>query len=170
MRGSIIAGHGAGGGNCAATIVDGAGNLSDDTTCGSVPKTVLAGFEAVLSDNGGPTKTHALLPGNNAVGVGGPCGITSDQRGVVRGSSCDAGAFEYLDCPDMVVDDKTIDSSVDFLNCQIIRTGPALEIVDGGDLLLVAGRAVAIDDGTSVKTGGTLVVSIDPDLQLAPTP
>lgn len=53
-----------------------------------------------LADNGGPTRTHALLPispaidaGNNAVG------LASDQRGEgyprVVGAASDIGAFEY---------------------------------------------------------------------------
>jgi len=55
-----------------------------------------------LADNGGPTFTHALLPGSPAIdAAGGGCGPL-DQRGSSRpqdgdgdGSSlCDAGAFE----------------------------------------------------------------------------
>jgi len=55
-----------------------------------------------LADNGGPTLTHALLPGSVAIGVipaeacldadGGP--LTTDQRGEPRDSMCDVGAFE----------------------------------------------------------------------------
>ena len=59
-----------------------------------------------LSDNGGPTQTHALLSGSPAInaipqGTNG-CGTTfaEDQRGVSRpqGSACDIGAFE-LEAP-----------------------------------------------------------------------
>ena len=55
-----------------------------------------------LSDNGGPTQTHALLSGSPAInaipqGTNG-CGttFTEDQRGVSRpqGSACDIGSFE----------------------------------------------------------------------------
>ena len=55
-----------------------------------------------LADNGGPTMTHALLPGSVAIDVipeaecvdadGAP--LTSDQRGEPRDSMCDVGAFE----------------------------------------------------------------------------
>ena len=59
-----------------------------------------------LADNGGPTKTHALLPGSpgidhvpvvDCVDPGGNP-ITTDQRGVVRpqGAGCDIGAFELI--------------------------------------------------------------------------
>ena len=50
-----------------------------------------------LADNGGPTFTHALLPGSPAIdaGITAP-GVTSDQRGVPRpqGAAPDIGAFE----------------------------------------------------------------------------
>jgi hypothetical protein len=57
-----------------------------------------------LQDNGGPTMTHALLPGSIAIDTTG-CGcsgemceplVVTDQRGVTRpqGLNCDVGAFE----------------------------------------------------------------------------
>lgn len=60
-----------------------------------------------LQDNGGPTWTHALLTGSNAIDGADPVfGCTdengqtlpTDQRGVVRalGARCDIGAFEAL--------------------------------------------------------------------------
>lgn len=52
-----------------------------------------------LSDNGGSTFTHALLPGSPAIDKGDSayCSDT-DQRGVVRShqGNCDIGAFEYV--------------------------------------------------------------------------
>jgi hypothetical protein len=59
-----------------------------------------------LQDNGGPTKTHALLPDSraidttdNALGCVDDTGVTlaTDQRGAPRiaGARCDVGAFEY---------------------------------------------------------------------------
>jgi predicted outer membrane repeat protein len=57
-----------------------------------------------LQDSGGPTQTHALLPGSVAIDVIPPAAcldpdgepLTSDQRGVSRpqGDACDIGAFE----------------------------------------------------------------------------
>lgn len=55
-----------------------------------------------LQDNGGPTKTHALLPGSPAIGAGNTdvCKFTPvnnrDQRNVTRLSDgkCDIGAYE----------------------------------------------------------------------------
>lgn len=49
-----------------------------------------------LRDNGGPTKTHALLAGSPAIdAVLGTCPPPgTDQRGVTRTGTCDIGAFE----------------------------------------------------------------------------
>jgi hypothetical protein len=49
-----------------------------------------------LQDNGGPTMTHALLPGSIAIDVipEAACEVDTDQRGFPRDSMCDVGAFE----------------------------------------------------------------------------
>ena len=67
---------------------------------------VSPGTIATLQDNGGPTRTHALLPGSEAIdstidslGCVDETGatLTTDQRGAPRiaGARCDVGAFEY---------------------------------------------------------------------------
>lgn len=59
-----------------------------------------------LTDNGGPTATHALMPGSPAIDTasadcGGAPIAGVDQRGVTRpqGTSCDIGAFELEPLP-----------------------------------------------------------------------
>lgn len=50
-----------------------------------------------LTDNGGPTRTHALLLGSPAIDAAStPDCLTSDQRGVLRpqGGACDIGSYE----------------------------------------------------------------------------
>lgn len=55
-----------------------------------------------LQDNGGPTLTHALLPGSPAIDAGNPAGCTDydsnptllDQRGMIRHDRCDIGSYE----------------------------------------------------------------------------
>ena len=61
----------------------------------------------VLQSNGGPTQTHALLPGSIAIDRGNSDGATRDQRGLPRpvdlaavanavgGDGSDIGAYEY---------------------------------------------------------------------------
>jgi hypothetical protein len=85
------------------------GNIeSPGNTCGLIPgvdlfdvSTAQLGL-APLGDNGGPTWTHALLPGSVAIDFAEECvnaagfPLLVDQRGAVRphGPACDAGAFE----------------------------------------------------------------------------
>lgn len=49
-----------------------------------------------LGDNGGPTQTHALLPGSPAINAGeDEGGSATDQRGFLRVGTDDIGAFEF---------------------------------------------------------------------------
>ncbi|MGE0826292.1 MAG: choice-of-anchor Q domain-containing protein [Candidatus Binatia bacterium] len=100
LTNTIVAGNS--GGNCYGAITDGGHNLqSDDTSCGATIPVGNANL-GPLQNNGGPTETHALLPGSNAIDAGndtvcnGPDVNGVDQRGVARpqGTSCDIGAFE----------------------------------------------------------------------------
>ena len=96
------------GGDCSGLINDGGHNISSDDTCGfdpangSMPNTdPLLGS---LQDNGGPTWTHALLPGSPAIDTGDDahCPLF-DQRGVSRPKDgdgdgnpiCDIGSYEF---------------------------------------------------------------------------
>ncbi|MFC1959205.1 choice-of-anchor Q domain-containing protein [Chloroflexota bacterium] len=92
---SIIAG-----GSCYGPIGDGVGNVittasascSDGTTT-PVPDALLG----PLQDNGGPTWTHALLPGSPAIdNPNATCVVSTDQRGYARpaATGCDSGAYE----------------------------------------------------------------------------
>ena len=80
-------------------------NLSNEESCGD---DVIA-FENLglgpLANNGGPTKTHALLLGSPAIDGGRSCTEATDQRHVARdqGSSCDIGAFEFTDFASVTV-------------------------------------------------------------------
>jgi hypothetical protein len=66
----------------------------DGTDLVNVPDPMLG----PLQDNGGPTETHALLPGSPAINQipGAACEVTTDQRGQPRpvGDGCDVGSFE----------------------------------------------------------------------------
>ncbi|MEZ6071917.1 MAG: choice-of-anchor Q domain-containing protein [Pirellulales bacterium] len=102
-------------------IESGTGNLSDvDPRLGP------------LSDNGGPTMTHALLPGSPATDAGDPAAVAGigdvpvyDQRGVPfarvvdaagSGPRMDIGAFELQDAPTgpVVVDTLVDEFDSDF--------------------------------------------------------
>jgi len=82
-------------------ITSGGYNLSDDATCISLTQPGdLANNHATtlgaLGDNGGSTRTLALVAGSSAIDAAGACALGTDQRGVSRpqGAACDIGAFE----------------------------------------------------------------------------
>jgi predicted outer membrane repeat protein len=78
-------------------------NLDSDTSCIGFTNSVVP-MIGPLADNGGPTFTHALLPGSPALNLVTDCTtflhipIAKDQRGELRpsppGGQCDVGAFE----------------------------------------------------------------------------
>jgi beta-glucanase (GH16 family) len=76
------------------------GNIASDGTCVLTAAGDQPGVDpllAPLAANGGPSLTHALLPGSPAIdaAASATCPAT-DQRGVARpqGAGCDSGAFE----------------------------------------------------------------------------
>jgi hypothetical protein len=100
---------------------DSTGNLATDASCGNVSLVNGApvGFNELalgeLADNGGPTRTHALLAGSAAIDTADAdiCGSDPvnhlDQRGSLRpvdgdadgDATCDVGAYE-ADNPDVI--------------------------------------------------------------------
>ncbi|MEO8672925.1 MAG: choice-of-anchor Q domain-containing protein [Tahibacter sp.] len=97
--------------DCFGTITAYGWNLFGNVSDCSIPNGAAWGFLArsslgPLQDNGGPTLTHALLPGSRAIdttdndlGCIDETGnaLSDDQRGHPRiaGARCDVGAFEY---------------------------------------------------------------------------
>lgn len=99
LKNSIVAMN-TSGGNCTGTIASSGHNLEDANTCAFTSLGDLPNNDpklGPLADNGGPTETHALLPGSPAIDAGddATCAAT-DQRGISRpqGFACDIGAFE----------------------------------------------------------------------------
>jgi len=110
LRNTIISNNNIGGSCVCADLSkpcrsDGGGNLTyPDNTC---PGTVAYPKLGPLADNGGVTKTMALLPGSPAIDAAANCNdfpdysgvgpvVATDQRGVSRpqGPRCDIGAYE----------------------------------------------------------------------------
>jgi len=108
-------GSGEAGANCRvyAPIVTSLGhNLADDDSCSLGLASDLESTDAqllVLADNGGPTLTHALVPGSPAIdgGDNDNC-LATDQRGFTRPADgdgdtfadCDIGAVEHAAVPE----------------------------------------------------------------------
>jgi hypothetical protein len=106
LQNSIVAGNGDFGcfqgffGAGAVTLTSLGNNVFTDGTCNPVAGDSVvanAGLGA-LTDNGGPTFTHALLGGSPAIDTANTavCPAT-DQRGVARDAACDVGAYELID-------------------------------------------------------------------------
>lgn len=83
----------------AGSLLTNVNNFIADGSCGAA----FSGDPGLgpLERNGGPTQTHALLPGSPAIDTGANCkqSRTRDQRGIVRGALCDIGAFEFETAP-----------------------------------------------------------------------
>lgn len=99
VKNTIIAG--APTGNCVGAITSLGNNLEDQATCGFTAPNDLQNTNpelGPLADNGGPTPTHALIPGSPAINGGSNDGCPAgDQQGVRRPllGTCDIGAYEY---------------------------------------------------------------------------
>lgn len=88
------------------TMTSNDGNLSSDATCSFTATHDQENTDPlldVLADNGGLTKTQALLTGSPAIDAGNDAyAPATDQRGLSRpqGSQSDVGAFEVLYVPE----------------------------------------------------------------------
>lgn len=102
----------------ASSTLSGSNNLVDDHNtggaCDPISTAAVTNFDTTLADNGGPTLTHALLPGSNARNNGAnncpdqnSTPLIRDQRGISRPQStaCDIGAFELVNQPPTAVPD-----------------------------------------------------------------
>ncbi len=141
------------GNECAGTLISSGNNLVENTDgctlTGEGPGDVTnhAALLGPLEDNGGPTRTHSLLPGSPAIGSGGfECPPPdTDQRGRPRVPPCDIGSFESdsVSCAGDCNEDGVV--TVD-------------EIVLGMTIVLGASE---VDACLSLDRDGSLDVTID---------
>ena len=84
--------------DCSGTVVSLDHNLDGDSSCNLGGANDLPGVGPLLgalSNNGGPTQTHALLTGSPAINAGDDgAAPPTDQRGFPRVGTSDIGAFE----------------------------------------------------------------------------
>jgi hypothetical protein len=97
--------------DCSGAVSSQGHNLDSDGSCALGGSGDLSGVDpklGPLQDNGGPTRTQALLPGSPAIDAGDALGCPpTDQRGTARpqdgdGSGpavCDVGAYELVFVP-----------------------------------------------------------------------
>jgi hypothetical protein len=149
-------------------IHDGGNNLADDSSCGPIPST-LTGLSSVLTNNGGPTETHALVGASTAIDNAGTCGLLVDQRGEVRpADACDSGAYEVQPCaaPDgdsfEIADGTMISTEVTIETCTVITTAGTLDVFGGGHLILRTAGWVELGNGVVIDgMGNALTIEID---------
>jgi hypothetical protein len=112
------------------------------TATASVPGSNLFSIDPLLgalADNGGPTLTHALLPGSPAIDRGlAPASVTEDQRGFgferVIGVAADIGAYESRDSRVRLVPDP-VDRTRKVLVVVGTRRADTITFVrDGGEI------------------------------------
>ena len=113
LRNTIVANNTNGDILCSGTVETASHNLiGDAASSGGIQNGVngnIVGVNALLGplqNNGGPTRTHALLSGSPAINAGDHCvltengcgfthpALTADQRGMPRNGGVDIGAFE----------------------------------------------------------------------------
>ena len=114
LKNTIVAGNTAGP-DCGgpAPITSNGNNIDSDGTCGLAAADDISSTDpdlGPLTDNGGPTQTHALLSGSPAIDAGSDdCPPpAADQRGVDRPidgdgdgtATCDIGAYEFEPPPE----------------------------------------------------------------------
>ena len=126
-----------------------------------------------LADNGGPTLTHALLPGSPAINAGDDAlavdangSLATDQRGVIRsfdvstvpGTSVDIGAFELRG----VFVDNPIDEDDGILSAGDLSLREAIGLVNDGLVVDVVAFEESVftgdDDNVIRLTQGELVI------------
>ena len=114
------------GGDCyfisiGGSTIDGDHNLiEDDSACAGSMTDTLVGEDPlldILRNNGGPTRTHALLTGSPAIDAG-DTDLDSDQRGYARpsGAADDIGAFEEAQVGTITIVKQTPVQSIDDYN------------------------------------------------------
>ena len=109
-----------------------------------------------LEDNGGPTKTHALLLGNPAIDAGDNLNAPAvDQRNISRDSNVDIGAFEFVQTnPTATVEfaDSSLNDSNNTASVTITFSETVVGFDPADDLTVVGGTL----SGGSLSAGGTI--------------
>jgi hypothetical protein len=105
-----------------------------------------------LTDNGGPTLTHALLPDSPALDTGDDsrCELT-DQRGISRpiGAHCDIGSYEGLPRIEL-----SVDESIAVSDASAVLPPVSLEVDE---------TVGVSDDADAAPSADTVITSCDPD-------
>ena len=151
--------------------------ITGDTTHNIYGKDPLLG---PLADNGGPTWTHALLPGSPAIDHGSSNGLTTDQRGLARSvdfpayydaaDASDIGAVEMQEAPQtgpvltVNATDDSDDSVAGIAHCSLREAIHAANSTPGSNSIVFATTVPGVMTGvtgTVTLTNGQLSISED---------
>jgi len=132
------------GSNCGGGFTAGGNNFDDDGSCpGASPIEPAVDISTQLRGNGGPTQTHALLPGSVAIDGAGECESEADQRSYARvGRGCDSGAYEFEGMSPIVI--SAAGSCPGTIELTILGATPLAEV----------GIASSPNEGSDLITGG----------------
>ncbi|QDT45553.1 putative outer membrane protein pmp20 precursor [Gimesia alba] len=167
VKNSIVAGNAAAAGSQIAGEFTGQTNLIQDSIEGLI--------DPVLRDNGGPTKTHALLPGSIAINAGSNeivenADLMTDQRGAgferIIDGAVDIGVFE-LHSMTLVVDTNSDIDDGDYSSGQLsLREAirllneltPDVDIITfdaslAGQTIILSSELLISDDVTIIGLG-----------------
>ncbi|MCW5201474.1 hypothetical protein VU12_00855, partial [Desulfobulbus sp. US4] len=153
--------------------------------------TALSDILNPLADNGGPTKTHALVPDSPAIDLDATCSteLNTDQRGYPRpfGDGCDAGAFEFTEPLSIIVDADGVCTLADAITAAntdtatggcpaglsgrdtiILETDNTLEaaLPEITSLITLEGQEHIIDGNNDPAVGSVLRIGVDGNLTM----
>lgn len=140
--------------NCDAVPAAAAASLDSDGSCAFGPGNI-SGSPAqllALADNGGPTDTHAPMPGSPAIDyVTLFCSVAKDQRGISRpqGPGCDIGSFELQRGAPATTTCVTEDFASGLGALAVDNVGDA----DQADAVAAGGRLRLTSDGSAFYHG-----------------
>ena len=158
------------GGNCAGSGIGSLGhNLDSGATCGFTGPGNLVNTDPMLGfleDNGGPTYTHALLPGSPAIDAGNNEGCpATDQRGIGRpidGNAdgtpvCDIGAYEAPSAEQFTLSAIRPSTGGDTGTVSVILHGSGFK--GGATVKLVSGGSEIVGNPVSVAADGRTIAA-----------
>ncbi len=167
LRNTIVAEAG----SACVAVHDGGHNLDSGASCGfSAANGSLSGVDprlGPLANNGGPTRTYALLGGSPAIDAADPAACpATDQRGIPRpqGLRCDIGAYE-VSPPNPA---PTITGLATAPNPLVAGAGGSVTLTVTGTNFVSGFSTIAIN-GTNVINGSIFVTTYVSPTQLTTT-
>ena len=160
-------------GNNLIGVLEGFNSVDQSTTQTGTLANPLNPLLAPLGDYGGPTQTHALLPGSRAIDAGNAIAApATDQRGISRVGAVDIGAFESRGFSLALVsgDNQIANLGGSFTNPLTVSVSSAFsEPVNGGVITFTA-PANGASTNPAVNTGTIAAAQVGVSVTANTTP